>query len=70
MEGTVLFHLRERHYGFISLSDDRGQEVASYFFQDGSVIGDLPVKGDVVSFWLDRDVRRGNLIAVGVEVKQ
>jgi cold shock CspA family protein len=71
MQGIVMFFNREGHYGFLFLQDDAGEIVSDDFFFHGvDVIGELPEKGDTVSFILDDPpsrARRRELIAIQVE---
>jgi cold shock CspA family protein len=66
--GRCKFYSRAHGYGFITIEDERSQEVADFFFHLSAVIGDPPERHDAVKFWLDRDARRGNLVATQVQV--
>jgi hypothetical protein len=65
MDGICKFFL-ERRYGFISIQDESGRELADFFFSASDVIDSPPRRGDGVTFWLDRDPHRHNLVAVEV----
>jgi cold shock CspA family protein len=69
MEGTCKFFLSAKRYGFISIHDENGRELADFHFHASAVLdNEPPRKGDGVTFWLDRDRRRGNLVASEVRV--
>jgi cold shock CspA family protein len=75
MEAQCKFFDTARHYGFVELSDEADQVVAEFFFHGSRVIGQAPVKGDTVEFFLDdsasaKDRMRGGLAAVDVMVKR
>lgn len=71
MEGVVKFFSRGEHFGFIQLVDESGELVyAEYFFSGNDVIGDVPKRGDTVSFLIEDPpsrAHRRSLIAVEVE---
>ncbi len=61
MQGTCKFCDANRHYGFVM------NEGGEWFFHGANVNGQLPRKGDAVTFWLDYSERRGNVVAVEVQ---
>jgi cold shock CspA family protein len=67
MQGRVKFFSTDKRYGFISIEDERGRELADFHFHAADVIGNAPPrKHDAVEFWLNVDPRRHNLVAVEV----
>jgi hypothetical protein len=72
VQGVCKFYLHDRRFGFIQLENERDEplgEPFEFFFNGAEILGDkVPIKGDDVSFWLDVDRNRGNLIATEVEV--
>lgn len=69
LQGTVKFFDVGRNYGFLRLLDG-DTVVGEYFFSGNDVTGDLPERGDLVTFLLDDPPSRAHrreLIAVEVE---